>query len=122
MTKTHKLMDEAAEVVGLIPSDQFVRPEINLDGPPGPVPSEAVDEDNSINKNIKFMQERNVHPPNVPSSENLIIISLLMRLYDLNMALLNESNRAVADRVYSAHMNGETFNPKMYIPEFTDEI
>lgn len=51
-----------------------------------------------------------------PSETDLVIIALLMRIYDLNLALLSHFNKPQADEVYEAHAKGDHFNPKIYIP------
>lgn len=52
-----------------------------------------------------------------PSEAELVIISLLMRLYDIQMALLNEANEKRADAIYEAHEQGGHFNPEIFIPD-----
>jgi len=47
----------------------------------------------------------------------LAIIALLMRLYDINLAVLNEMNPQRADGIYEAHSQGNHFNPQLYIPD-----
>ena len=56
-----------------------------------------------------------------PSEESRIIIALLMRIYDVQMALLSNVNKTEADRIYDAHAKGEDFNPQIFIPEISDE-
>lgn len=56
--------------------------------------------------------------PNVTEGE-LVIISLLMRLYDLNMALLNHFDSDAADNIYESHQQGLTFNAQLFIPEIS---
>lgn len=55
-----------------------------------------------------------------PSQESKIIISLLMRIYDVQMALLTKVDPDTADKIYDAHERGEDFNPTIYIPEIND--
>jgi hypothetical protein len=55
-----------------------------------------------------------------PSEESKIIIALLMRIYDVQMALLTKVDPDTADRIYDAHERGEDFNPTIYIPEIKD--
>lgn len=55
-----------------------------------------------------------------PSETDLVIVSLLMRLYDLNLALLAHFDQKRADEVYEAHEKGEHFNPPVFIPEVSD--
>lgn len=52
-----------------------------------------------------------------PSEAELIIITLLMRLYDLSYAHLYAINPTIADEVFAAHDKGELGNPQMYLPE-----
>lgn len=56
-----------------------------------------------------------------PSTESKIIISLLMRIYDVQMALLTKVDPDTADKLYDAHERGEDFNPTIYIPEIKDD-
>lgn len=56
-----------------------------------------------------------------PSTESKIIISLLMRIYDVQMALLSNVDKATADKLYDAHERGEDFNPTIYIPEIGED-
>lgn len=50
-----------------------------------------------------------------------VIITLLMRLYDIEMANLSFVNKAVADQLYDAHARGEHSNPAIYIPVKVEE-
>lgn len=50
----------------------------------------------------------------------LAILTMLMRIYDLQMALLNASDPEVADRIFEEHNRGGHFNPMIYIPDFGD--
>lgn len=52
-----------------------------------------------------------------PSEAELVQIALLMRLYDLNMALLSVMSKVTADEVYEAHARGEHFNPPVFLPD-----
>ena len=52
-----------------------------------------------------------------PSETELVIVSLLMRLYDLNLAILATMNEARADEIYEAHEKGGHFNPPIFIPD-----
>lgn len=45
------------------------------------------------------------------------ILTLLTRIYDIQMALLNDADPDTADKVYDAHERGETFNPPIYLME-----
>lgn len=56
-----------------------------------------------------------------PREVELVIVSLLMRLYDLNLALLAETSQKRADEVYNAHTKGEHFNPPIFVPEVNDD-
>lgn len=51
-----------------------------------------------------------------PSEAELVIISLLMRIYDVNLALLSHFNSEVADEIHDGHAEGKSFNPPMFIP------
>jgi hypothetical protein len=44
-------------------------------------------------------------------------LTLLMRIYDVQMALLTEVNENRANEVYAAHEEGHTFNPAIWIAE-----
>lgn len=55
-----------------------------------------------------------------PSTESKIIISLLMRIYDVQMALLTKVDPETADKLFDAHEEGKDFNPTIYIPEIND--
>lgn len=59
---------------------------------------------------------------NQPSEESKIIIALLMRIYDVQMALLSHASKGDADKLYDAHARGEDFNPQIFIPEITAEV
>lgn len=50
-----------------------------------------------------------------------VIITLLMRLYDIQMASLSFINKEVADELYDAHARGESSNPQIYIPVRVEE-
>lgn len=54
---------------------------------------------------------------NAPTQAELVIISLLMRLYDLQLALLSSVNEKRANEIYATHEKGGTFNPNIFIPE-----
>lgn len=64
-------------------------------------------------------QQRVSDAQNGPSETELVIIALLMRLYDLNLAQLASVDADRADEVYEAHSKGEHFNPQVFIPQFT---
>ena len=55
-----------------------------------------------------------------PSTESKIIIAMLMRIYDVQMAMLSHLNKPMADKIYDAHEAGKDFNPTIYIPEIDD--
>lgn len=52
-----------------------------------------------------------------PSETELVQIMLMMRLYDLGMAILNKMDPATADSIFEAHKEGKDFNPDLYVPE-----
>lgn len=52
-----------------------------------------------------------------PSETELVIVSLLMRLYDLNLAILTHLDEDRADDIYEAHEKGGHFNPPIFIPD-----
>lgn len=56
-----------------------------------------------------------------PDETQLAIIALLMRLYDVNMALLSHFDAALADEIFDSHAAGGSFNPALFIPQFGDE-
>lgn len=71
---------------------------------------------------IKGLEEReNSTAPDEPSTESKIIISLLMRIYDVQMAMLSHMSKDTADRLYEAHENGEDYNPTIFIPEIKNQ-
>lgn len=41
---------------------------------------------------------------------------MLMRLYDIQMALLTLQDAEQADKIYDAHDQGKLFNPQLFIP------
>lgn len=47
----------------------------------------------------------------------LIQITLLMRLYDVQMALLSVSDKGLADAVWDAHDRGDLMHPQLLVPE-----
>jgi hypothetical protein len=51
-----------------------------------------------------------------PSETELVIVALLMRLYDVNMALLSHFDKPTADKIYDTHNEGGSFNPQIFIP------
>lgn len=51
-----------------------------------------------------------------PSETELVIVALLMRLYDLNLAILSTMDEKRADEIYEAHEKGGHFNPPVFIP------
>lgn len=54
-------------------------------------------------------------------------LTLLMRIYDVQMALLTDVDEDRANEVYALHENGHTYNPPIYLvdveagPEDPDE-
>lgn len=50
------------------------------------------------------------------------ILTLLTRIYDVQMALLNDADPDTADKVYDAHAKGDTFNPPIYILDMEEEV
>ena len=56
-----------------------------------------------------------------PSETELVIVSLLMRLYDLNLAILNHLDENRANEIYEAHEKGLHFNPPIFVPEVGSE-
>lgn len=53
-----------------------------------------------------------------PRESELALIGLLMRIYDVNMAILSNINKPEADALYEAHERGEILNPDLFIPSF----
>jgi hypothetical protein len=47
---------------------------------------------------------------------NMVIVSLLMRLYDLTLATLSRLDDDEATRIYETHAKGGHFNPPIFIP------
>lgn len=56
-----------------------------------------------------------------PSETELVQVALLMRLYDLGMAILTSMNEDRANQVYEAHEKGEHFNPPVFIPDVKED-
>lgn len=52
-----------------------------------------------------------------PSETELVQVALLMRLYDLGMAILTSMDEDKANQVFEAHEKGEHFNPPVFIPD-----
>lgn len=52
-----------------------------------------------------------------PSETELVQVALLMRLYDLGMAILTSMDENKANQVFEAHEKGGHFNPPIFIPE-----
>lgn len=52
-----------------------------------------------------------------PSETELVMIALLMRIYDVNSAILAALDEGKANQVYEAHERGENFNPPVFIPD-----
>lgn len=50
----------------------------------------------------------------------LVTVSLLMRIYDVQMALLSLQDKSMADEIFDAHEKGATFNPPVFIPELSE--
>lgn len=56
-----------------------------------------------------------------PSETELVTVALLMRLYDVGMAILSHLDKPTADQIFDAHENGGTFNPPIFIPDANQE-
>lgn len=82
-------------------------------------PFDSAKERNIIHAFVDGSKPAPVEPE--PSTESKVVITMLMRLYDIQMAMLNEMNPDVADRIYDAHDKGEFFNPEIFIPEIKDK-
>ena len=52
-----------------------------------------------------------------PDETQLVIVALLMRLYDIQMALLSLTDKELADAIHDAHAEGSHFNPQIFIPK-----
>lgn len=52
-----------------------------------------------------------------PSETELVQVALLMRLYDLGMAILTAMDEDKANQVFEAHEKGGHFNPPVFIPD-----
>jgi hypothetical protein len=57
-----------------------------------------------------------------PTEAELIIITLLMRLYDLQWAQLHVMNERIAEEVFASHEKGVIGNPQMFIPEIKEGV
>jgi hypothetical protein len=47
----------------------------------------------------------------------MVVISLLMRIYDIQLALLSNVDDENATRIYETHERGGHFNPPVFIPD-----
>lgn len=56
-----------------------------------------------------------------PSETELVQVALLMRLYDLGMAILTSMDEDKANQVYEAHEKGGHFNPPVFIPDVPED-
>lgn len=56
-----------------------------------------------------------------PTEAELVIIALLMRIYDLNLALLSHFDAGRADEIYDRHNEGGHFNPLMFLPALKED-
>lgn len=84
------------------------------------VPREQLDSISESVDNLEAHQGENTAPAASPSETELVIVALLMRNYDISMALLSHFDKETADRIYDAHENGGTFNPPIFIPTPTE--
>lgn len=67
-------------------------------------------------------EENSTGPKMLPGYEaQLVTISLLMRIYDVQSALLHHFAPDKADEIYDAHSEGGHFNPAVFIPKAVDE-
>lgn len=55
------------------------------------------------------------------SDTNLVIAMLLVRIYDVQMAMLREINPAAAIELYELHNEGQNNNPHLWVPEIKEE-
>lgn len=46
------------------------------------------------------------------------ILTVLMRIYDVQMAILSYTNKKAADEIYDMHSRGELANPEFFIMDF----
>jgi hypothetical protein len=54
-----------------------------------------------------------------PSEESLVTVALLMRIYDIQMAILSHFDKPTADKIYDMHAKGGHYNPPIYVPKVT---
>lgn len=52
-----------------------------------------------------------------PTETELVTVSLLMRIYDVQLALLAHFDQERADEVYETHEKGGHYNPPIFIPD-----
>lgn len=52
-----------------------------------------------------------------PTEAELVTIGLLMRLYDLQLAILHCLDEEKADEVYDHHEKGGHYNPTIFVPQ-----
>ena len=72
-----------------------------------------------VTRDEKFPEEYGNKPQSPPSETELVQIALMMRLYDLGMAILTAVDENKANMVYEAHEKGENFNPPLFIPDIS---
>lgn len=51
----------------------------------------------------------------------LVQVGLLMRIYDVQMALLSSVWKEKADEIWDAHQNGQHYNPNIFVPQVKDD-
>jgi len=56
-----------------------------------------------------------------PSEQDLVQIALLMRLYDIGMAILTHLDEDTANELYEHHENKGHNNPDIFIPGPVEE-
>lgn len=71
--------------------------------------------ENDVGNGTEY-QELTAEISSEPTEAQLVTIALLMRLYDLNLALLNHFDSDLADNIYETHEKGGHKNPPIYIP------
>lgn len=61
-------------------------------------------------------QNEDVATGNDPNEILKAQLVMLMRLYDIQMAILTKTDPKQADNIFDAHDRGELFNPQLFIP------
>lgn len=53
-------------------------------------------------------------------TDSKVIISLLVRLYDVHMGILSHLDKDTADKIYDAHDRGEHYHPNIFLLDISN--